>query len=83
MSLTTMPQLDNLSGAILPDSKSQLLENFFFRGSQSLFLNQHVARTPARNVKFLTILGPTESETLGWSPAICFLTSSPGDPDIG
>lgn len=49
----------------------------------SLFLNQqltvHVAWKPARNVKFLTLLGPTESETLGWSPAICFLISSPGD----
>lgn len=66
-----------------PDSNFLLLENFFLGGSQSLFLNQqltvHVAWKPARNVKFLTLLGPTESETLGWSPAICFLISSPGD----
>ena len=38
MSVTTIPQIDNLSGAKTPDSKHWLFENLFLHGSQTMLV---------------------------------------------
>lgn len=57
----------------------------WIRGSQSVVFRSAASASSGNLLEtqiLISLFRPTEPETLGWDPAICSLTSPPGDYDV-